>query len=358
MGRRPKNYVPPPDVLYLDCVRCGKNKEETNFYASKWSRVFNINKKFVPLCKDCINLLFEEYTKRFDEKTALCILCANLDLPFLPDVYARLIKDNSCFSLGRYVRQLQMTQYHDLNFQTSITKGELNKNPESLKETAKTRMSREDKQNMNYVISTVGYDPFEDCGMSDDDRRYCYNLLSSYCDIEGIKDDGHKMICCIQMVQNQLQIKKLDEEINKELSDNIFNEDKLKKLAASKNQLQDGVAKIARDNNISSKYNDNSKRGKNTLSQKMKDMLADGFESVRVNLFDIKTSEAIKQVADISNRSIMEQLNFDNSDYADMVKKQRELLTELQSKCDEMAEENRNLQNELNDLKASAAGKR
>lgn len=351
MGRRPKNYVPPEGTLFITCLKCGKEKEEGEFYMNKWSRLYRENNNRVPFCKTCIQGLIDEYTKRYDEKTALIILCAELDMYYNPDIYDSVVAQNNCFNFGWYLRTLQTSQYQHKSFQNSIVDGEIGKIAKT-KDDIETKWSKKDKQNMNYVISTVGYDPFDNCGMSDDDKKYCYNLLSGYCDIDGIKDDGHKMICCIQMVQNQLQIKKLDEEINKEFGDGMFDEDKMKKLANSKKQLQDGVAKIAQDNNISSKYNDNSKHGKNTLSQKMKDMLADGYESVRVNLFDIKTSEAIKQVADISNKSIMEQLAFDNNDYADMVKKQRELLTELQGKCDEMEEENRNLKNELNDLKS------
>lgn len=352
MGRRPKNYVPPEGTLFITCLKCGKEKEEGEFYINKWSRIYNMNKNRVPFCKECVQGLFNEYTKRYDEKTALIILCAELDMYYNIDIYNAVVTQNNCFNFGWYLRTLQNQQYQNKSFQNSIIDGELGRLSVQKEETA-TKWSKEDKQNKHYVVSTVGYDPFENSGMSDDDKKYCYNLLSGYCDIDGIKDDGHKMVCCIQIVQNQLQIKKLDEEINKDFSIGSFDEDKMKKLANSKKQLQDGVAKIAQDNNISSKYNDNSKRGKNTLSQKMKDMLADGYESVRVNLFDIKTSEAIKQVADISNKSIMEQLSFDNNDYADMVKKQRELLAELQYKCDELEEENRNLQNELNDLNAN-----
>ncbi len=357
MGRRPKNYVPPEGTLFITCLKCGKEKEEGEFYMNKWSRLYNLNNHRVPFCKTCVQGLFDEYTKRYDEKTALIILCSALNMYYNPDIYNSVISQNNCFNFGWYLRTLQNTQYQHKSFENSITDGELGKIEKSKEETA-TKWSKKDKTNMDYVVSVVGYDPFEDCGMSDDDKKYCYNLMASYCDIDGIKDDGHKMVCCVQIVQNQLQVRKIDEEINQELSSGTFDEDKVKKLTDSKKRLQDGVAKIAQDNNISSKYNENSKRGKNTLSQKMKDMLEDGYESVRVNLFDIKTSEAIKQVADISNRSIMEQLGFDNNDYADMVKKQRELLVELQGKCDEMSEENRNLQNELNDLKASSGKKK
>ena len=349
MGRRPKNYVTPPEILKLECVKCGKSKEETGFYASRWSNVYNINKKIVPLCKDCVNSLMEEYTKRFDEKTALSIVCANLDMPFLPELYTDLVNKTSCFTFGMYVRQLQMKQYQHKNFQTSITDGELLKFGTVQKETIEIKWSKEDKTNKNYVISTVGYDPFDNCGMSDEDKRYCYNLLAGYCDIDGIKDDSHKMIGCIQIVQNQLQIHKIDEIINPELADPNFDDSKLKSLTDSKKKLQDNIAKLAQDNNISSKYN--GKRGKNAFTQKMKEMREDGYEPVRPNLFDIKTSESILQTARISTQSIMEQLGFDSNEYAAIVKEQREKMRELKDKTDYLEEENRNLKNELNDLK-------
>lgn len=82
----------------------------------------------------------------------------------------------------------------------------------------------------------------------------------------------------------------------------------------------------------------------------MKKLLDDDFEEIRVNLFDIKTSEAMKQVADISNRSIMDQLSLDGNDYTQMLKEQREMIVELTAKTDELKEENRNLKNRLADM--------
>ena len=339
------------ELLQIVCETCGEAKSETEFYTSKYSDFFNINKKIVPICRECANKALEELKAKYDEITALFILCARFDLYFSVDIYATTIKNTNNFTLGLYLRQLQRVQYSKKSFQTSVTTREFLKFKTSDKEISKAKMNKEDKQNMNYVISTVGYDPFDNCGLNDEDRRYCYNLMAGYCDIDGIKDDGHKIVCCVQIVQSQLQIKKLNEELNQALENGNFDENKVNKLTASKRVLSDSVAKIAQDNNISSKYNDNSKRGKNTLSQKMKDMLADGYEAVRVNLFDIKTSEAIKQVADISNKSIMEQLALDSNDYADMVKKQREMLVDIQEKYDVLEEQNRNLQNELEDLK-------
>lgn len=349
MGRRPKNYVPPPDVISITCTCCGKEKLEEEFYSNKWSRVFVINKRKVPICKDCIQSLFEEYTKRFDEKTALAIICANLDMPFYPDLYASITKANSYFTLGLYIRQLNTAQYRHSTFQNSITDVKMIQMNGSSDDGAAAKWSKQDKTNMNYVISVIGYDPFDGCNMTDDDRKYCYNLLSGYCDIDGIKDDSHKMIGCIQIVQNQLQIRKIDEIINPELNDPNFDEGKLKALTESKKKLQDNITKIAQDNNISSKAN--GKRGKNAFTQKMKDMSEDGYEPARPNLFDIKTSESFKQVATISAQCILDQLGFDDGDYSTMVKEQRETIATLREKNEALEEENRNLKNELFDIK-------
>ena len=79
-------------------------------------------------------------------------------------------------------------------------------------------------------------------------------------------------------------------------------------------------------------------------------MVLNGFDKVKVNLFDIETSEAMKQIADISNRSIMEQLTWDSNDYTEMIKEQREKLLMLQDENGELKEQNRILQNQIIDL--------
>lgn len=348
MGRRPKNYVPPEGALFVTCLKCGKEKEEGEFYMNKWSRLYRENNNRVPFCKTCVQGLFDEYTKRHDERTALIILCAELDMYYNPNIYASVVAQNNCFNFGWYLRTLQNSQYQNKSFQNSIVDGEIGKIAK-VKDDIETKWSKKDKRNMDYVISTIGYDPFSGGNMTDEDRKYCYNLLSGYCDIDGIKEDSHKMIGCIQIVQNQLQIRKIDEIITPELDNPNPDDTKLKSLTESKKKLQDNITKIAQDNNISSKSN--GKRGKNAFTQKMKDMSEEGYEPARPNLFDIKTSESFKQIAAISAQCISEQLAFDDSEYSEMVKGQREIITSLREKNEELEEENRNLKNELSDMK-------
>lgn len=334
------------------CQCCGEEKVETNFFSSKWSKVWNITDHKVLFCKDCIQKLFDEFKNRFDEFTALKICCHYLDVPVYREMYDSIVQNNNFFNVGLYLRQMNLGQFQYKGFEVSMVNGELGKTEDEAKEAREAKWSRADKQNMNYCISVCGYDPFENCGMTDLDRKYCFNILAGYCDSQGVSEDGHKVQSVIQITQSQLQCRKLDEFINTELMSQSPNESRIKYLSTTKKQLLDAIAKIAQDNNISSAYNQNSSRGANTLSSKMKEIADNGFESIYVNCFDIETCEAMEQIARISNRAIMDELNLEGSDYSDMVREQRDMITSLDAKYKALEEENRVLKNRIIDLEA------
>ena len=131
------------------------------------------------------------------------------------------------------------------------------------------KWSKKDKQNMNYVLSTVGYDPFEDLELSESDRKYCFNLLSGYFDTPGILEDGHKKQCVIEITMSYCQCRKITEELNLELSRSDSNEKKVSSLTSAKSSLLSSIATIAKDNNISSNYNKNSSQGQDSISSKI-----------------------------------------------------------------------------------------
>ncbi|MDD3383999.1 MAG: hypothetical protein PHX46_04245 [Bacilli bacterium] len=245
---------------------------------------------------------------------------------------------------------MSLGQYQFKTFLNTLVSDELFKTEREVKDQVESKWSKADKQNMNFAISVVGYDPFDDCGMTQADRKYCFNILAGYCDTEGIQDDGHKIQSVVQITQSQLQCRKLDEFINAELLSVHPDESRVKNLTATKKQLLDSIAKIAQDNNLSSNYNDNSKKGANTLSEKMKEMAKDNFAAIQVNLFDIKTSESMRQIADLSNQSIMEQLTLDSNDYTEMIKEQREMILKYEENQSAIEEENRMLKNKIQDL--------
>lgn len=223
---------------------------------------------------------------------------------------------------------------------------------ESQLEQEEVKWTKKDKQNMKYVITTIGYDPYDDVGLSEIDRKYCYNILSGYCDTEGISEDGHKLQSVIEMTMLYCQCKKITEAMNIELSKQESSDAKIRQLTTSKSSLLSSIATIAKDNNIASNYNKNSKQGQNSLTSKMKEMAENGFQEISVNMFDIKTSEAFRQIDEISNTNIANQLLLDNNDYAEIIKEQREMIQHFEKETDELREENRLLKNKIIDLES------
>lgn len=225
-----------------------------------------------------------------------------------------------------------------------------NDSPLQVEEPPETKWTKKDKQNMKYVISTIGYDPYEDIGLVDADRKYCYNILSGYCDTDGISEDGHKMQGVIEMTMLYCQCKKITETMNIELAKEEPDDAKIQKLTASKTSLLSSIATIAKDNNIASNYNKNSKQGQSSLTSKMKEMAENGYQEIAVNFFDIKTSEAFRQIDEISNNNIANQLTLDNNEYSEIVKEQREMIQKYDVELETLKEENRILKNKIIDL--------
>ena len=374
------------------CPVCKKSKSiKTGFYKSS-SPLFALD-GCVPICIDCVknDVVNEDGTVN---ENKLKTMCQRLDKPFYSDeldsAFLQAKSEHGYLSddeiakygkkiVGFYFKNINtLRQNKDRSFADSEKDGFVHKtynvNARQKKETiasrytdikdknnnqqtiqksdGDTKWTKEDKQNMKYVISKLGYDPFESVGLDDFDRKYCFNLLSGYFDTPGILEDGHKKQCVIEITMSYCQCRKITEELNLELSRSDSNEKKVSSLTSAKSSLLSSIATIAKDNNISSNYNKNSSQGQDSISSMMKEMEKNGFEEIRVNLFDIKTSEAFKQIDSISNENIANQLTLDSSEYSDMVKEQREMIKNFESELEQLKEENRNLKNKVIDLES------
>lgn len=366
------------------CTRCHEEKKLTDFYSSN-SPLFSIDKR-VPLCKKCIQELCLNDDGEIDE-VELNKTLRIIDKPYFKDSlassYQQFLREHSYVEeedvkkygdkvLGLYFKNIMLRQDKDKSYEDSEKEGFIHHNSNTTisekekiiqkysdiqeqkntkqnnqKSDGDTKWTKEDKQNMKYVISKLGYDPFESVGLDDFDRKYCFNLLSGYFDTPGILEDGHKKQCVIEITMSYCQCRKITEELNLELSRSDSNEKKVASLTSAKSSLLSSIATIAKDNNISSNYNKNSSQGQDSISSMMKEMEKNGFEEIKVNLFDIKTSEAFKQIDAISNENIANQLTLDASEYSDMVKEQREMIKNFETELDQLREENRNLKNKV-----------
>ena len=349
------------------CLSCGMEYTALtgNFYKSgNNSPLWLANSGYAPICKTCIDRFKSVISDRYkSEEYAMKVICHYMDWYFSGDAFASLAKNAQQYTPGMYSRIVNNTaQYKSKTFIDSIVDGEISKTnivaekngtlPGELSPPKVSLLNAtwddKDEKNRRYVIETYGYDPLEDMQEATVmDRKYCYNALSSYCDTEGISEDGHKMMCCVSMVKTFLQIKKLDEEFNKVSNDYEIDDARLKNLMASKKQALDTITNLAKDNNISSQWNRNIRAGQGTMSDKIREMYENGFDPSRVNLFDIKTCESIKQTADLSFQSIMDQLQLDENDYTRVIKNQREMVQDMTNEIDRLKEENRQLSNKV-----------
>ena len=237
------------------CSCCHDEKKLTDFYISK-SPLFSLDER-VPICKECVigSSLNKDGTINDIE---LNKILRKIDKPYYKDsiesAINRTLKEHSYVEkneikyYGKEILQAYFTlcatrqdrykSYEDSendNFihQTSNTTKDTKRkiankyddvnfihadDTSEIGDQSNVKWTKKDKQNMKYVLSTIGYDPFEDIGLEDSDKKYCYNILAGYCDTDGISEDGHKMQGVIEMTMLYCQCKKITEAMNLELS--------------------------------------------------------------------------------------------------------------------------------------------
>lgn len=346
----------------IRCPMCGSNIVESNFYKSKSPLYLSNNGKMV-FCKKCVWQLYEKYYKNTNDiRTAIYITCLKFDIPFSESEFKGTIKQinenpksnamktymTKLNSLGTYNNELIEFEPIGGFATTKDTETTNNNGKIDFKEIEnKIELTKQDLLSKDDVIRLMGYDPF--AGYSKFDQKFLYNELIPYLDEETL-DDNFKLSQIIQLVNNNNQIRKIDLVIAQMTSDTkslISNQGEIKSLQQTKYSIVQATDKIAKENSISVKNRGDKKAGKSTLTYMMKNLRELGFDNAETDYYDQCKSYGMKRVADISNKSIMEQLQFDENDYVDMLKEQREILQKLQEKVLDLEEENRKLYVEI-----------
>ena len=336
------------------CTRCGKEWEvaKGHFFMNKFSTMFGSNSDYTHICVECANELFKEYESRFkDTKLALMLICHDLDIYFSDNLYENM-KTNSNFTLGTYIRCFNGTQYKK-NFNNAIIEMVNNKGlrPETeIRDDREEKWRVSDKKNKNYVISSVGYDCFEDSNYSDDERKFLFNTMADYLTDE-VLEDPHKLQQVIILVKTLLQSDEIDKSINAEFKKGIPDMVTMDKLTTVKNKLIGNINTIALDLGISAKSAGKSNKGSNTLTNIMKEMQENGFEEIKTNIVNAKMSASYQEVAKANAKALLDELNYTTDEYAQMVAQQSEIISELQDKNERLEEEVRLGKIELKKIK-------
>lgn len=369
-GRKTTSKKTSDEPKYL-CHHCLKEKKKSDFYMSTDP---NILTGVVALCKDCtrkIALAWDDNRQEFGICTKKSVMNAleYIDKPFLNKLWDSSYAEwaNQEGQLRRttiwdaYIKNVGMVQYRGMRwrdgdiFQTYIEDAKQVAALESgNKEAAQTltdsqEVNDEFEKNRKDVIRLLGYDPFE--GEKLEDQPLLYSQLIGYLDLGGDNEDMMRTSSAITIVRGFLQQTKLDDKIAKAMANSNINASELKTLLDSKQKISSTISQLAEQSCLSLKHSKNASKGEDTFTGKTKKLKDINLREAENNAFDIGTCEGMRQVADISNASILKQIHLDENDYTEMLGQQREMIVKLQRQADENMEKARILLRENVDLK-------
>ena len=345
---------------YGYCYMCDTHKSKDHFYVSTDPM---IQSGITPICKECARKLALRVDRNGDEheptKESVQLALKYLNKPFHNSLWDASIQESENLITGKiktnvwtsYIKNVAMGQYNtetyfdsDFYKQKIVYDDEMPEQEKLMKQVG-TQNLDEYQKNKQDVTRLLGYDPFDLEAVSD--QPFLYSQLIGLIDAGGDEnDDMMRNSSCISIVRGFLQVQKIDNTIAHLMSNpkNIErNSATIKSLQDSKQKLTSQITSLAAESCISLKNNKNAKKVK-----KIKDL---DLRQGRMNGFDIETAKAMRQVMDLSNASIIQQLRLDQSEWADMVAEQRELITKLQMDLDKYIEISRILLSENLDLR-------
>ena len=372
-GKRaaPAKKTAADDKLYL-CPYCMKEKKKKDFYACTDPRVLT---GITSMCKACVKKIALDWDDNRQEygvctKKSVMDALEYIDRPFLNNLWDASYAEwaNQEAQLRRttiwdaYIKNVAMTQYRGLRwrdgdiFHTYIEDAkqvaalETGKSESSQILMDNQEVNNEFEKNRNDVIRLLGYDPFE--GEKIEDQPLLYSQLIGYLDAGGDgNDDMMRTSSAITIVRGFLQQTKLDDKLAKVMANTNANPSELKTLLDAKKNISATISQLAEQSCLSLKHNKNASKGENTWTGKIKKLKDLNLREAEVNGFDIGTCRGMQQVLEMSDASIMRQLNLDESEWSDMVAEQRKKLVDVQNERDVYKEINRILLRENLDLR-------
>lgn len=368
-GKRTVKKEAEPKYL---CPYCNKEKKASEFYMSSDPLVMTGK---TTMCKECAEKIARNWDGRTGEfgdctKASVQEALERLDKPYFDKIwdasYFEYINDNNPKKRtniwASYIKNIGLPQYKTLRWRdgdlfTNYKEMALKQAQQEVgiapsDEVAKSQeINEEYEKNRSDVIRLLGYDPFEK--EQEEDKPLLYSQLIGYLDLGGDNEDMMRTSSAITIVRGFLQQAKLDDMIAKAMSSpNVSNKSgEIKSYLDSKQKVSSTISQLAEQSCLSLKHNKNASKGENTFTGKIKKLKEINLRDAEVNAFDIGTAEGMRQVADISNASIMKQIALDENDYTEMLAKQREMIVKLQEKADINEEKARILLRENLDLK-------
>lgn len=374
------------EVKKKKCPICGNEKSiATGFYKSS-SPMFSLD-KCVPICISCVKKEVVNENGTVNENK-LKTMCQRLDKPFYSDeldsAFLQQKRENGYLSddevakcgekiVGFYFKNINtLRQNKDKSFADSEKDGFIHKtvnviaqnkkeetlqrysditgnNKSAIKQNEKQIIwSDQDKQNKQYAIEVVGYDPFEE--YPEEGRKFLFNQLSPYLEDDSNADDAYKLSQILQIIKNNYQIDICDKKMSQ--LDPLKDAESIKTLSDIKNKLVQSNDKIAKENEISVKNRSNKDAGKSTLTYLMRDLREKDFDKAEADYYDQLRGVGSQWATDMSIKAIKENGIFDENDKKEVYEMQLDMIAALNKEVDELKEKIRILTLENDRLKA------
>lgn len=369
-GRKTSTKTVSEDKRYL-CPYCNKEKKETEFYMSTDPLVLTGR---TSMCKDCAKKIarnWDENKKQYGNCTKASVQAAleRLDKPWVEslwdssyhEVYDETKTRRKESVWDAYIKNIGMTQYKTMRwrdgdlFSTYVEDAKSvadidNRTSSDSSSNLSQEINEEFEKNKKDVTRLLGYDPFEFEKI--EDQPLLYSQLIGYLDAGGDgNDDMMRTSSAITIVRGFLQQAKIDDKLARAMANSNINTAELKALIDTKQKLGSSISLMAEQSCLSLKHNKNASKGENTWTGKIKKLKDLNLREAEVNGFDIGTCRGMQQVLEMSDASIMRQLNLDESEWSDMVAEQRQILIKVQNERDVYKEINRILLRENIDLR-------
>lgn len=374
------------EVKKKKCPICGNEKSiATGFYKSS-SPMFSLD-KCVPICISCVKKEVVNENGTVNENK-LKTMCQRLDKPFYSDeldsAFLQQKRENGYLSddevakcgekiVGFYFKNINtLRQNKDKSFADSEKDGFIHKTVNVIAQNKKEQTlqrysditgndksaikpnekqiiwSDQDKQNKQYAIEVVGYDPFEE--YPEEGRKFLFNQLSPYLEDDSNADDAYKLSQILQIIKNNYQIDICDKKMSQ--LDPLKDAESIKTLSDIKNKLVQSNDKIAKENEISVKNRSNKDAGKSTFTYLMRDLREKDFDKAEADYYDQLRGVGSQWATDMSIKAIKENGIFDENDKKEIYEMQLDMIAALNKEVDELKEKIRILTLENDRLKA------
>ena len=341
----------PLDSLFREretatCPGCGTNRELDRFYIAPQKAIGFCDKKGRRRTLYCVHCIMAFYQKFIDEDPdhnkyrAMFRLCSILGYYYSDELAHQIIDVQHTWEDGKPVSQyepdclfyIKAVMANPETAQKSFQYSD-NMNLEimaKMQDGGEIGLDEQAKKSRRQIINVYHYDPFENEPVEERTRLY-EDLLTLIDDSfnEDLTKQKAAVILCLSY-RNLDRVNATISELMATPESVQQNADVIKKLTEQKAKETTMISSFAKDNGFSERYAASKARGSGTISAMIRDMELQGYDEGFVNRFDIETSEAMRQVADISAESMFKQLSLNDTDFAKIIKEQGRMIREMQ----------------------------